>query len=76
MPRPRRDTSRVQVNIENDVLAEMELYLHDPVKGKMQYGALSNVINLTLRAWLKKIGDPNVKTEEFLQAYGINLRNT
>lgn len=72
MPRPKQDRTKVHANVENDIIAELELYLLDPVKGKMVYGGFSTIVNLLLRKFLENLRraeDPKA----YLAACGVDI---
>lgn len=50
---PRR---RVEVQIPSDLLAKVNLVLLDPVRGTRKHGALSDLVTVKLREWLKEQG--------------------
>lgn len=71
--RPSKDQTRTHVYLENDILSSLEIFLLDPVKGKLRYGALSAVVNNLLRQFVKEITKPGVDPIPILAAYGVNL---
>lgn len=44
----------VRVNIPESVLAEVDLRLFDPLRGRIRYGARSKLVTRLLRSWLEK----------------------
>lgn len=52
---PRR---RINLYIDEAVLAELQLYYFDPARGKPKYGKLSDLVNVALKQHLSFIKKP------------------
>lgn len=74
MPKPKLNRQRVVVQVDNDVCDELEMYILDPVTGKIKYGAISSIANHLFRAFLKKLKAPGVDPVVFLEAYGVDMQ--
>jgi len=59
--------------LEKDVLAELELYLIHPIKGRIQYGTLSTLINGLLRQMFTHLHKPGVDPVKVFRAYGVDI---
>lgn len=66
MPRPKLTipTEEQKVHIPVDVLADVRLLLHDPVRNKTSFGAISKLVTELLRAWVAKQRRELAKTEQ------------
>lgn len=71
--RPAKDSTKTNIYIEKDVLAELELYLINPQKGRIQYGTLSTLVNGLLRQVITHLRKPNIDPVQVLRAYGIEI---
>lgn len=71
--RPSKDSSRTHVYLENDIMGELEIFILDPVKGKLRYSALSSIINNLLRQFVRELRKPGVDPLPILAAYGVEL---
>lgn len=45
---------RKDLSLPQNVVAEVELVLHDPIRGKPKYGGFSQLVTHLLRQWLKE----------------------
>jgi hypothetical protein len=74
--RPSRDTVQTSVYLDAETFGKVEMYLLDPVKGKLKYGALSTLVSGLLSQFLKQIEESGRDPVEVFRAYGIDLMTT
>lgn len=72
MSRPRKDNIRTTVSLDGDTYSQLEMILLDPVKGKLMYGALSQLVTVLIKQWLKSFQKQEDRVA-FLRAYGIEV---
>lgn len=73
MGRPRLNRIRTHVAFEEEVYANIQLYLGDPLKNKIKHGALSTVANKLFAQFFEKLQEPGVDPLKFLEAYGVKM---
>lgn len=71
--RQKRDIVRQHFVIPRELMAEVELYLMDPVKGKLRYGALSTLVCALLQQFVREIQKPGINPGEILRQYHIDI---
>jgi hypothetical protein len=71
--RPANDRVKTNIYIEGDILGELEIYLIDPIKGKLRYGVLSNLANGLFAQFLAYVRRDDVDINEAFSRYGIEL---
>ena len=76
MGRPKLHRVRVKVGIDEDIYAELETLLIDPIKGRLKYGALSSITNRLYRQFLDTLRKPGVDPIQYLEAYGVDVNLT
>lgn len=74
--RPSKDATKTNIYVDKNLFAELELYLINPVKGRIQYGTFSALINGMLRSLLTHLKRPDVDPRKVLKAYGVELTET
>ena len=52
-----KNTTSVLVSLPVDLVADVDLNLFDPIRGKIKYGARSRLIAELLRRWLRDSSD-------------------
>ena len=73
--RPHKDFVRSHINIDADIFSQLELFIGDPRKAGLRYGALSTITNKLLRKFLEGIRTPGVDPVSYLRAYGVDIQD-
>ena len=73
MARPKLNVVRMQVTIPQEVFDMIELYLQDPIKGKLRYGALSKINTALWRQLLRELEKPGVDIGAVIRRYGVDI---
>ncbi len=71
--RPSKQYQKTNVNLDQKVYDELSLYLVDPFKGKLQYGALSKIVNGLLEHLLEHLRKEGVHPSKVFEAYGVDV---
>jgi hypothetical protein len=71
--RPAKDTIQTSVYLDREALGRVEMYLLDPVKGKLKYGALSTLLSRLLTDFVTQVEASERDPVEIFRAYGIEL---
>lgn len=74
--RPARDIVRTTVYLEEVTFGKVEMYLIDPKKGKLKYGALSTLLNSLLERFLQQVEASDRDPVEIFKGLGVDLMDT
>jgi Arc/MetJ-type ribon-helix-helix transcriptional regulator len=64
MGRRKKGRIHISVRVDEELYQEIQLLLHDPTKGRTRYGALSDLVEAQLRAWLERRKTRQLSLEE------------
>jgi hypothetical protein len=73
MARPKKDVIRLHVSIPQSVCDQIDLYLLDPVKGKLRYGALSRITTALWLQLIRELEKPGTNPVDVLRTYGVEI---
>ena len=73
MARPKRNIIRQHIVFPEELFTEIEAYLVDPRKGKLRYGALSDITCMLWKQLLREMQKPEVNPADILRRYGVDI---
>lgn len=73
MARPKKDVLKVTFTIPRELQDAIELYLLDPTKGKLRYGAFSKITTMLWQQLIRELEKPGVQPQEVLRRYGVSI---
>lgn len=73
MARPKRNIVRTNITIPEETFDKIELYLLDPVRGKLRYGALSKITTALWLQLIRELEKPEMQPVDVLRRYGVEI---
>lgn len=72
MPRAKVDAVRTHVSLDRPTVERLNFFLLDPAAGRVQYGALKEILNRLLRQFVSSL-ETSEDPVRLLRAYGVKI---